>query len=146
MDDSRRKFCQATGICIAGAALLPAAPGCGNGTGMLIDAAITTDMLALNDVWEIRLPDHNIDLCHDGAGFYAVDANCTHAHCVLEFNNPDFPGIFHCTCHGSTFDYNGQNPTAPAQMPLQHYKVILQGKHVFIDFNTKVDPSMRANP
>jgi Rieske Fe-S protein len=145
MDDSRRKFCHASGLCIAGATLLPTMPGCGNkANGVLIDAAITTDMLALNDVWEIRLPDHNVDVCHDAAGFYALDANCTHARCVLEFNNPGFPGIFHCTCHGSTFDFNGQNPTAPAMIPLAHYKVIIMNGRIYVDPGVTVDPSMRV--
>ena len=145
MDDSRRKFCQATGLAIAGAALLPATPGCGNGNkGVLIDAAITTDMLALNDVWEIRLPDNNVDVCHDSAGFYALDANCTHARCVIAFNNPMYPGIFHCPCHDSTFDFNGQNPTLPATMPLPHYKVIIMSSKIYVDTGTIVAPSTRV--
>jgi Rieske Fe-S protein len=146
MDDSRRKFCQVTGIALVGATVLPALPGCGNGSKQIIDAAITTDMLALNDVWEIRLPDHNIDVCHDSAGFYALDANCTHARCLISFNQPMYPGIFHCPCHDSTFDYNGQNPTTPASVPLPHYKVLLMGTHIYVDFNTVVDPSTRINP
>jgi 3-phenylpropionate/trans-cinnamate dioxygenase ferredoxin subunit len=146
MDQKRREFCKLTGMTIAGAALLPATPGCGSGNSgnnAPILAGRSAD-LAVNDVIEVRVPDHNIDVLRDGKGIFAVDANCTHARCVLVFNAGPPPGL-NCTCHGSTFDYNGQNPTPPATVPLAHYKVTVDASgNVFVDPGTTVDPATRV--
>lgn len=94
----------------------------------------------------IMVPGYNINMCHDAKGFYAVSGNCTHANCVLLFDDVTNPGGFACPCHMSTFDYNGQNPTGPAMVtgPLKHFKVTLVGTQLYVDTAINVDPSVRV--
>ena len=106
----------------------------------------TTDMLAVGMVIFVTAPGFNINVCRDATGFYALDGNCTHAHCVLLFADPSNPTGFACPCHMSTFDYNGQNPTGPAMTtgPLRHFKVTLSGTQIYVDTGTIVDASVRV--
>jgi Rieske Fe-S protein len=148
MDDQRRRFCQASGGLILATALLPTAGCGGSGDSGSQVLAGTTDQVPVGMVLFVPVPSFNtnINVCRDANGFYAVDGNCTHAHCVLLFGDPSNPSGFYCSCHMSTFDYNGQNPTGPAAVtgPLKHYKVTLSGTQIFVDPATTVDPSVRV--
>lgn len=151
IDEKRRKICQAGGLLVAGAVLpgcLNKAPGGNNGNGdggadaTVLTAGKITD-LVIGDIIEVREPGHNVDVLRDEQGIYTVDANCTHARCILVFQSR-MDG-FLCTCHGSTFDYNGQNPTPPAPTPLDHYKTLLAADGtITVDTSQKVDPSTRT--
>jgi thiosulfate dehydrogenase [quinone] large subunit len=46
--------------------------------------------------------------------FIAFNATCTHQGCPVSYVRPGF----HCPCHGSTFDQNGQVTQGPANTPL----------------------------
>jgi Rieske Fe-S protein len=79
-----------------------------------------------------------------------MDANCTHARCVLVFDPADptnmipDPG-FHCSCHGSTFDFNGQMPTPPAPSPLAHFKLTVEPDGTLVvDAGTEVPADTRV--
>jgi nitrite reductase/ring-hydroxylating ferredoxin subunit len=80
-------------------------------------------------------------VCRDGGGLYAMSADCTHAGCKLTPQSTKF----YCSCHGATFDLNGQHPTSPAFSPLPHYALCVDGSgNVEIDPNQVVGPSTRA--
>ncbi len=101
--------------------------------------------VVLDDLVEIRVPGYNINIGRDDGGLFAMSANCTHAHCVLVFQSDTPPPSFLCTCHGSTFDYYGQNPTAPAPSPLDHYKLIIDGAgNLSVDTGTVVPATTRT--
>jgi Rieske Fe-S protein len=152
MDDQRRRFCQAGGGLLLASAILPAT-GCGgsgtvNGDGgsSTMVLAGTVDQLPMNMVIFVMVPGFNINICRDAKGYYAIDGNCTHARCVLLFNDTTNPNGFACPCHMSTFDYNGQNPTGPAAATgaLKHYKVTLSGTQIYVDTAITVDPTARV--
>lgn len=127
MDDDRRKICQVTGLAMVGALLPSTSGGCGGGTsavGGVVNAGPTSQVV-LGDVLELRVPDHNIDICRDEKGLYALCANCTHARCVVTFQSRQ--DGFLCGCHNSTYDYNGEHNTPPAPAPLPHYKLTVDG-------------------
>jgi thiosulfate dehydrogenase [quinone] large subunit len=46
--------------------------------------------------------------------FVAFNATCTHQGCPVSYSGAGF----HCPCHGSTFDQNGQVTGGPANSPL----------------------------
>jgi cytochrome b6-f complex iron-sulfur subunit len=127
-------------------AALPAVAvaGCGSApSGPNIVAAGPTSQVVLGDVLEVRVPDHNIDICRDDKGFYAMSANCTHAACLILYQSQ--ADGFLCPCHGSTYDYNGQNQTAPAPMPLQHFKLIIDGGNLYVDTSQPVPATDRTS-
>jgi nitrite reductase/ring-hydroxylating ferredoxin subunit len=163
MDEDRRKFCQAACAALCASALPIPLSGCkaaGSGSG---DVWTITSFKApdvkMNEAVLAQVADnsmggtpisHNFWFCRDAGGLYVMDANCTHARCVLMFNEVDptnsssIPS-FGCSCHGSTFDYNGQMPTPPAPMPLDHYQLtVADGGVLVVDAGNIVAPSTRV--
>jgi Rieske Fe-S protein len=155
MDNQRRKFCQVAGLAVVGGPLLLAhGTGCHNsgdpgGAVWTINAFKAQDVM-LGDAMIVQLsapnyPSANLYFCRDAGGLYVMDANCTHANCVLSWDDPTLPMKFLCTCHGSTFDYNGQNNTPPAPAPLPHYKLtVASDGTLVVDVGTMVDATTRT--
>ena len=85
-------------------------------------------------------------VCRDGGGLYALTAVCTHNGCPVDVV---ITGGFHCNCHGSSYDFNGQvavPPTGPAMFPLKHYALCLTSDGtVGFDIDVEVDPALRYN-
>jgi nitrite reductase/ring-hydroxylating ferredoxin subunit len=159
MDKDRRTFCQASCAALCAAALPIPLAGCKNVGGDVwtitsfkaADVVIDEPQLAQvadNSMGGTPIS-HNFWFCRDAGGLYVMDANCTHARCVLMFVPADPSNMmpvptFGCSCHGSTFDFNGQMPTPPAPRPLDHYKLSLaDGGVLVVDASTIVDPSTR---
>lgn len=153
MDDSRRKFCQATGVALVGS-MVPLQIGCGGtmqmGESPIVNTGLTAAMVMVSDAEIVQVPDHNIYVCHDGMGFYAMSANCTHARCIIQFTNPNDgedppdPLGFRCNCHNSQFDFNGNVVSPPAPSPLPHFKMTVDGSGMFVvDTSKVVDASTR---
>src|SRR4051794_27971125 len=99
MDEKRRTLCKVAGLAVVGS-VLPntACLGGGTASGTLIKVTEKATDVPLGDFVEVRVPDHNINVCRDAGGLYAMSANCTHARCVLVFQSTDTG--FLCTCHG----------------------------------------------
>ena len=61
----------------------------------------------------IKIDGVNVGIYRDKTGkVYAVNPTCTHLGCLLTWNNID--KTWDCPCHGSRFDYNGENLYEPA--------------------------------
>ncbi len=56
-------------------------------------------------------------------GFAAASAVCTHLGCTVNYFQTD--KRFHCPCHGSVFDADGNVKHGPAPKPLQWFEVTL---------------------
>jgi Rieske Fe-S protein len=127
---------------------------------MAVSIGINITDVQMNTATYFSLPQTNIWVCRDDKGVYAMDAECTHLGCPAKphaLSDPD-PSLdpmigtpvsglssgFKCNCHGATYDPNGQNPTAPAPAPLNHYLVCttLSGI-IYVDPGQVVDPSIR---
>ncbi|MEV5754925.1 Rieske 2Fe-2S domain-containing protein [Actinoallomurus sp. NPDC052308] len=68
-------------------------------------------------------------LLHPAADtFMAFNATCTHQGCPVSYVGSGF----HCPCHGSTFDQNGQVTGGPALTPLIKIPVKVVGGQVII--------------
>jgi Rieske Fe-S protein len=159
MDEDRRRFCQATCAALCAAALPLPIAGCaaaGSDVWTITSFKAADVMLGeatlaqVADPNDLTKPGHNFYFCRDAGGLYVMDANCTHARCVLVFdpadptNNMPVPA-FHCSCHGSGFDFNGAVQTPPAQTSLVHYKLTVTADGTLVvDAGATVDASTRV--
>ena len=68
----------------------------------------------------IRINGTAVGIYKDKNGqIYAVNPTCTHLGCLLTWNNID--KTWDCPCHGSRFDYKGQNLYDPAYKDLETF-------------------------
>lgn len=58
----------------------------------------------------------------------AMSAKCTHAGCVVAWQNAQL----HCACHGSNFDANGKVLKGPAKKDLPQWTVSAQGNDAIV--------------
>jgi Rieske Fe-S protein len=151
MDSDRRKLCQAGGLLVLGAATGAALPGCGDngGGGGACGATAFKTPYGVDDVPKGSAAPFFMGgdgmigyfVCQDDNGFYAMDGNCTHRGCFVDFDSN--AKNFNCHCHGATFDFNGGSPTAPAPTPMPHYELCLTDGVFVIDTNKEVDATKR---
>lgn len=120
MDElSRRDFLQ-----LANRALLTMSSLLGLGAlirffGFEAEAAPAREFdLGLSDEYPLNsstlLPDVPAMLEHTEAGFTAISLTCTHLGCTVEENGEGY----HCPCHGSQYNAEGQVEHGPATQPL----------------------------
>lgn len=79
----------------------------------------------------------------DGS-FLAIWQKCTHLGCSVPFVEAE--DQFHCPCHGSLYNRNGDVMGGPAPRPLDFFPVEIKDGEVFVDTGnpqqrTKYDPS-----
>lgn len=139
---NRRGFCQLTGVAAAAAAL----PACIENPGNLRTCA--DGKVVIGPASEIALgaPPKQLDrlgldsvfILRDAGGVYAMNAQCTHLRCTLDFVSTD--AGFACACHLATFNLNGEQPTGPPTMPLQHFAICSDGAG-----NLVVDPDQKVS-
>ncbi len=64
-------------------------------------------------------------------GFIALYWKCPHLGCTVPWSPPEDPGKFHCPCHGSVYDINGQKLAGPAPRSMDFMAIeIVDGKVV----------------
>lgn len=137
IDNGRRRFCQAA-LALAAGSMIPACGGSGSGSAQCKNTsgqtsnenvnqlrAVSTGLMAasvpLNDAIPVMTSQVNIYVARDACGLYALDAGCTHLGTNVDFVSADKG--FRCPLHFATYDFNGENQTAPAPAPLKHYAV-----------------------
>lgn len=70
------------------------------------------------------------------SGFQAISAICTHLGCTVKM---EMENQFHCPCHGSKFDENGNVIAGPAPRPLTHFELSLsRNGYVYVDIKKEV--------
>jgi Rieske Fe-S protein len=91
----------------------------------------------------IHLATDQLFVVRDAQGIYALTDVCTHQFCPVAYRSGS--RTFYCSCHGSTYDANGDVTVGPASTPLVHYAVCIEHNgDVVVDTGTEVDPSTRA--
>ena len=63
--------------------------------------------------------DENVAIFCDEDGIYAISLVCTHLGCTVR----QTPEGFHCPCHGSVYDFDGQVIQGPAPKSLAWYGI-----------------------
>lgn len=76
-------------------------------------------------------------------GIIALWQKCTHLGCAVPWDEDK--GVFHCPCHGSTFDEVGDVLGGPAPRALDFFPVDISSSEVWVDTSqpterTKHDP------
>jgi len=70
-------------------------------------------------------------IVHDPDGFYALLAICTHLGCTVPWREDE--GQFHCPCHSSLFNRQGEVTGGPAPRPLDLFPVSLRDSNLVVD-------------
>ncbi len=87
------------------------------------------------------LPENRLWIFSDAEGLYALSSVCTHLGCVVNRNED---GTYHCPCHGSRFDAQGQVQGGPAPRPLAHLELSLAPDgQLVVDQQKEVEASAR---
>jgi cytochrome b6-f complex iron-sulfur subunit len=66
----------------------------------------------------------------DKTQYHAVNATCSHQHCLVNWKSDR--KAFVCPCHGSTFNTDGSVIQGPATAPLQTFPTRVQDKEIFV--------------
>lgn len=77
-------------------------------------------------------------------GLLALWQRCTHLGCAVPWVEAE--GQFHCPCHGSVYDRNGEVTGGPAPRPLDTFPVAVKDGEIWVDTSkpierSKFDPS-----
>ena len=81
---------------------------------------------------------------HKDGGFLAVWQRCTHLGCTVPWRKDE--NQFHCPCHSSLFNINGEVIGGPAPRPLDIFPMELVDGNIVVDTSSpisrdKYDPS-----
>jgi Rieske Fe-S protein len=84
-------------------------------------------------------------LGRDAKGLYAMTSTCTHEGCDMIADGRVSGNGVVCSCHGSTFDLNGNVTHGPATEPLAHFEVNVDAMgNVTVEGTKKVGASTRT--
>jgi cytochrome b6-f complex iron-sulfur subunit len=76
-------------------------------------------------------------LSRTDAGLMALYQKCTHLGCAVPWVEEE--GQFHCPCHGSVFNQNGEVIGGPAPRPLDIFPVTVRTGEVWVDTGKPVE-------
>ncbi|MEQ8472395.1 MAG: Rieske (2Fe-2S) protein [Marinoscillum sp.] len=94
------------------------------GTQVEVDLTVSPfTSLQQEDGWVLH-PDKNILMVNVSGSISAFSSRCTHSGCT---RNWSFNGEFNCSCHGSSFDTQGNVTSGPASSPLSRVAVSRNG-------------------
>jgi len=81
------------------------------------------------------LEDERVFLVRKGNTFRCLSAVCTHLGCTVNVAGSGY----HCPCHGSVFDDQGNVKSGPAPRALDWFQIILsKDNHLLVDKNRRV--------
>lgn len=99
-----------------------------SGFGSVIKAGKVSDY-KVGDVKVVREGKFYISRLEDG--IIALYWKCAHLGCTVPWVPAE--DKFHCPCHGSIYERNGQNVAGPAPRPLDYMKVEIKNGEIFVD-------------
>ena len=109
----------------------------GAATGTFVTAAKASE-IPVGQFKELVVQGKAILLCHTAEGFYAIDNACTHDDGPLGDGWLDGQAI-ECPRHGARFDVTtGKVVCLPAAVPINAYRVRVDGDDVKVNINEVV--------
>lgn len=143
-EPSRRRFLDlvATGTvvyCGVGLGCSSASPGAALGT---VDAGNIKDL----PVGTLRaVGSEAVAIGRDAGGVYAMSLTCTHQGCNIASQGTVSTSGVVCHCHGARFTADGAVVQGPANEPLPHFEVSIDGSgQLGIHGDTEVDATKRT--
>jgi cytochrome b6-f complex iron-sulfur subunit len=98
--------------------------------------AFRPEELAVGQVSERLLQEHQVWVVRTAEGFHAFSARCTHLGCRLRL--VPSAGEYRCMCHGSFFSLDGDVRRGPAVRPMERVLITLSAEGMLL-----VDPGVR---
>ncbi|HET9960586.1 MAG TPA: Rieske (2Fe-2S) protein [Polyangiaceae bacterium] len=142
LSSSRRRFLKVVGA----GSMLGAIPSCGDSSSPPeAFADVSAGKVADTAVGTLRaIPGAPAYLGRDQQGLYAMTSTCPHEGCdMIAEGSVSADGVY-CACHGSRFDANGAVLAGPANSPLVHFAVDLDGDgNITVHGGSQVDASVR---
>jgi cytochrome b6-f complex iron-sulfur subunit len=96
-----------------------------------------------------RIREGKFYLSHVPEGLLALYWKCKHLGCTVPWReDEEFQGqvgVFHCPCHGSIYERNGQNVAGPAPAPLDIMDIEITGGKIVVNTG-KITTRVRAQP
>lgn len=80
-----------------------------------------------------RVAEGRFYLVREPEGFLALYWKCPHLGCTVPWSPPEDPGRFHCPCHGSIYERNGQKIAGPAPRSMDLMAVEIRDGRVVVD-------------
>jgi cytochrome b6-f complex iron-sulfur subunit len=121
-DPSRRRF-----LTVVAAGTASVATGCGGGDDPITGPVAAGNVKDLPENTLRAVGDQPVAIGRDAGGVYAMTLVCTHEDCNIGTEGSvAFSGLI-CGCHSSKFDANGAVTGGPAESPLEHYQVDIDG-------------------
>ncbi len=97
---------------------------------VIIDENSHPDILQPETIFSVVLAADTLWLKRNSANqLLAMSGLCTHASCPISYQTQD--KLFHCSCHGSRFDLEGNVLVGPASEPLRKFKTNYLGNNRF---------------
>lgn len=93
----------------------------------------------LNDLKEgqvkgVKIEGEEIALYLMGGQVFATSDICTHEFCIISDNFDVQGSEVECTCHGSKYNYEtGENTAPPSAAPLPTYKTKVENGEIFVE-------------
>ncbi len=145
---SRRTFLRVVGAGAA-ASLAPFAVACGSKPTGQSEAAGTFSGGSTKDLQPgipRVLSSQPVVVILDDKGVYAMSTICTHAACDMRDNGSIDPNGISCSCHGSTFDIDGNPTGGPAGSALRHFEVSIDSSgEITVNAGQTVSADTRAS-
>jgi cytochrome b6-f complex iron-sulfur subunit len=79
-------------------------------------------------------------ISHTDEGIIALWQKCPHLGCAIPWDEEE--GIFHCPCHGSTFNQVGEVLGGPAPRPMDYFPMEVSEEGIWVDTS---DPMSRTH-
>jgi len=143
---SRRKFLQ---VCGGGAVGCAFTAGCGASSGASPAAFgdVSAGNIAKLPVGAlVQVSSEPVFIGRDQGGVYALTSTCTHQACDVSVRGSGDAAVLICPCHNSQFDRNGAVQRGPANAPLVHFAVEIDGMgNITIHGGTQVSAATRVS-
>ena len=143
---SRRQFLRVCGVGVVGCAFAAGCAAKSGGSPATFGDVSAGNLKNLPVGALVPVNFEPVYLGRDQDGVYALTSTCSHQGCDIAVQGSGDSAIFVCPCHNSKFDRNGAVRQGPANAPLVHFAVEIDGNgDITIHGGTQVAAATRVS-